>query len=147
MNPRITISYDIEEDGAIKKKTLPLTIGIIGDFCGSDSAYAKTDPYDREFIPISEDSFKDIMKQISPSISFEIDSCIHPGKKLPISLSFHSITDFRPEEFAKRIPILDKLMTLRNQIKETQSHTRLDESLSEDIKHFISHYKELLNEL
>lgn len=120
MEPRIKISYDIEENGALVKKELPFTIGIIADFSGNNSPYATTKINSRDFIPLQLNSINQIIAQIKPGLSFKINSDTLINKNIDINLTFSSLEDFKPEALVEQIPELNELKKLRDQLKEQQ---------------------------
>ena len=120
MDPRIKISYDIEENGAIVKKELPFTVGIIADFSGNNSSYSKTLIESRDFIPVTKHSFNEVMKQVDPSLTFSIQPPNSKHPEIPITLQFHSMDDFKPESILDQVPELRLLNELRNQLKLLQ---------------------------
>jgi type VI secretion system protein ImpB len=145
MNPRINISYDIEENGATIKKSLPFSVGIIGDFCGNNSPYAKLDFNEREFVPIAASSFSAVMEQLGPATAFTIESILNPEKTLHISLSFTTMDNFKPEKIIKQVPELNRLLELRSEIKEIQLNP--DEIPAEILEAIAVNYKDIINEL
>ena len=120
MQPRIKISYDIEENGALIKKELPFTIGVIADFSGNNSQYATTEIQSREFIPITLNSVDKVMGQVKPGLSFSIKSDTLTNKEMDIKLQFSSLDDFKPESLINQIPELSTLKKLRDQLKQQQ---------------------------
>lgn len=126
MEPRIKISYDIEENGALIKKELPFTVGVIGDFAGNNSSYSQTTIQSRDFIPITSSSVDDVIAQMKPSLAFTIDTNTLDQHSLDVELTFNSLNDFKPEAFIHQIPQLKELHELRNQLKEQQIQHNLD---------------------
>lgn len=141
-NARITIQYELEDNGEIKKKELPFVIGIMGDFAGNHSAYHKTDIRDREFICINKDNLPAVMAKLDCGLAFNTKNYINNAKStLPISLSFRSLEDFKPESIIRQVPELRKLYELRSQLKELQLQSEyqpdLLKSLEKEIKLYL----------
>lgn len=121
MQPRIHISYDIEENGKTIKKTLPFSVGVVGDFVGNASPYASIPFKDRSFIPINKSNISSVMSQLEPNVRFSIEYISDNTKSsLPIHLTFNSIDDFKPDAIIQQVPLLKKLWELRQQLKQLQ---------------------------
>lgn len=121
MQPRINITYDIEENGAIVTKSLPFSVGIIGDFVGKLSPYASIPFQDRAFLPINKGNLSDVMSQINPCVKFTIDHEENNHiSEVPIDLTFNSLEDFKPDSIIQQVPLLKQLWTLRQKLKQLQ---------------------------
>lgn len=142
MKSRIHITYDIEENGSTIKKSLPFSIGIVGDLTGNASPYNQTSIEDRAFIPVNQHSINSVMKQLSPRLTFNIEFENHGEKKvLPINLDFNSLDDFKPTSIIQQVPLLKRLWQLRQQLKQlqiedTMKHESIDEPLNKLIQDF-----------
>ena len=119
MKPRIQIEYEVEENGATVKRSLPFAVGVIGDFIGNASPYGKIPFESREFIPVNLENIASVMAQLKPCIRIEIDSEILPNKS-PLTISFESTKDFKPDVIIQKIPALKKLWELRRDLKQLQ---------------------------
>ncbi len=119
--PRVQITYDVETEGALEKKEIPFVVGVIGDYSG------KPDPDDpdkkkfdkRKFLEIDRDNFNKVLKGMKPRLAFEVDNKISDDDtKIPVELKFESLSDFHPEQVAKQIPPLAKLVDARQKLTE-----------------------------
>ena len=89
--PRVHITYDVETEGAEVKKELPFVVGVMGDFSG-DNTDALKPLKDRRFIQIDRDSFNDVLKRMSPSLSWKVENTLtDDGSEFQVDLSFKSI--------------------------------------------------------
>ena len=71
---RVSITYDVETNGASEKKELPFVSAVLGNFSGG-----KEDPRDvedREFIQVDQDNFNDVLSRIGPELSLKVDNVI-----------------------------------------------------------------------
>ncbi len=116
--PRVHITYDVEIGDATKKVELPFVMGVIGDFSGKPSEPLKP-LADRKFVEINKDSIDNVLKSMTPALSFDVDNLIdNDGTQLPISLKFESMADFDPTRVAEQIEPLKKLLAIRNKLNE-----------------------------
>ena len=106
--PRVHITYDLETDGAIISKELPLVIGIIAPCSASDTINYE----ERQFIQIDRDNFNKVLSQLAPTVELQytinqnVESC---------SLSFRKMEDFSPIEILKQVPSLWEMYNLKLQ--------------------------------
>lgn len=62
---RVSITYDVETNGATETKELPFVVGVIGEFSGHKPESEKVDLEEREFTGVDKDNFDTVMEQIS----------------------------------------------------------------------------------
>ncbi|MEE8730077.1 MAG: type VI secretion system contractile sheath small subunit [Rahnella inusitata] len=129
--PRVQITYDVEIGDAQTVKELPLVIGVMGDFTQSEDSLRE-----RKFLNIDKDNFSGIMSSMQPQAEFLVESTL-PEKEgnLAVSLTFNTMEDFSPDNIARQVEPLRKLIELREQLCDLRnraaSNERLKEQLSE----------------
>lgn len=129
--PRVQITYDVDIGDAQTVKELPLVIGVMGDFSKTNDSLRE-----RKFLNIDKDNFSGIMASMKPEAEFLVESALpeHTGN-LAVSLTFNSIEDFSPDNIARKVDPLRKLIELREQLCDLRnraaSNERLKEQLSE----------------
>ena len=129
--PRVQITYDVDVGDAQTVKELPLVIGVLGDFTKSHDTLRE-----RKFLNIDKDNFCGIMSSMKPEAEFVVKSALpeHAGN-LAVSLTFTSMEDFSPDNIARQVEPLRKLIELREQLCDLRnraaSNERLKEQLSE----------------
>jgi type VI secretion system protein ImpB len=114
--PRVHITYDVEIGDAIELKELPFVVGVLSDLSGKPD-----DPLprlrDRKFIEIDRDNFNDVMKGMKPRLAFQVDNKLtDDDTKMGVELRFNSLDDFEPEQVARQVEPLNKLMEIRRQL-------------------------------
>lgn len=116
---RVSITYDVENNGAVETKELPFIVGVIGEFSGHKADSEKMDLEEREFTGIDKDNFDDVLKEIKPVLSFKVDDKLVPdsNNQFDVNLVFRSMKDFSPENVVEQIEPLKKLVDTRNQLK------------------------------
>jgi type VI secretion system protein ImpB len=135
--PRVHITYDVEVGDAIELKELPFVMGVLADLAGKPD---EPPPRlrDRKFIEIDRDNFNDVMKGIKPRLAFQADNKLtNDNTKIGVELRFNSIEDFEPEQVARQVEPLAKLMEARRQLAgllaKADGNDRLGEKLREII--------------
>ncbi|CAM3139878.1 type VI secretion system contractile sheath small subunit [Moritella viscosa] len=115
---RVSITYDVETNGATETKELPFVVGVIGDFSGHKAENDKVDLEEREFTGVDKDNFDTVMGQINPSLSYKVDNKLaDDNSQFEVNLNFQSMKDFQPENVVDKIEPLKQLVETRNQLK------------------------------
>ncbi len=128
--PRVQITYDVEIAGAIEQKELPFQLGVVGDFSG-----APKDPLppmkERKFVNIDRDNFDDVLKGMKPRLQLSVPNKLTGEGKLGIEVNFDKMEDFEPEQVAKQIEPLNKLLILRRKLSDLRNKMHGNEKLEE----------------
>ena len=111
---RINIKYDIETENGTEQKELPFVVGILSDLSGNAPAQIKSSIKQRKFIDIDLQSINSVMQSISPGVKVNINNEI-------IQLYFNSIQDFDACNIAKQVPSLNKLLIIKQQLRDLLS--------------------------
>lgn len=134
--PRVQITYDVETNGEVQQRELPLVVGIMSDLSGK-SEVEKAKLKERKFVEIDRDNFNNVMESIAPRVSFTVDNQITGEGKLPVDLTFADIDDFSPLEIVKNVPALKKLYEARSHLVDLlgklDGNDKLDEMLQDII--------------
>lgn len=149
--PRIHITYDVETEGATEKKELPFVVGAMGDYSGNAPSKEKKALKDRNFIEIDKDNFDDVMERVGPGVRFKVDNELEEGdKQMMVDLKFDKMEDFEPQNIAKQVPALKKLLEARQQLEEILGKADLSDNLEnvlEDVLQNNDKLQALVNEL
>ncbi|AQP98826.1 MULTISPECIES: type VI secretion system contractile sheath small subunit [Pseudoalteromonas] len=136
--PRVHITYDVETEGAEVKKELPFVVGVMGDFSG-DNTDALKPLKDRRFIQIDRDSFNDVLKRMSPSLSWKVANTLtDDGSEFQVDLNFKSIEDFEPAAVVNQVEPLRKLMETRNKLRDLMTKIDRSEELENVLEEVLS---------
>jgi len=134
--PRVNISYDVEVGGAIEARELPFVMGILGDFTGHP-----TEPLerlkDRSFTEVTPDNFDDVLARMKPHLQFSVENKLSDDDdagKIGVDLNFRTLDDFNPENVAKQVPALKKLLDLREELSDLRGKLQTNENLDEIIQ-------------
>ena len=122
---RVNITLDVEHEGQMQKKELPLKLLLIGDFSNGKS---KESLASRKKYPLKRTSFNKVLAALSPEVDLNIsidDACcqqfnIEADQK--VHLTFRSLTDFHPHNIVKQVPTLKYLVGMRNLLKELRAN-------------------------
>jgi type VI secretion system protein ImpB len=117
---RINIQLSVDSGGAQKKMELPLKLLVLGDFKmdGDESRLIE-----REKLNIDKNNFDGVMQSMNVALKTSVENRLKKdGSEMPIELEFNSMKSFEPTEIVKQIPDLNRLMAVRNLIKDLGSN-------------------------
>jgi type VI secretion system protein ImpB len=110
---RVNIRFKPATGNAKEEVELPLKLVLLGDFTGrADDRTIE----ERELVNISKDNFDDVMKSHKLAVNLAVENKIDDSPeagKLGMSLSFDNLRSFEPEQIARQVPELRKLLELR----------------------------------
>jgi len=117
---RINIQLSVDTGGAQKKMELPLKLLVLGDFKadGDDSRLME-----REKIAVNKNNFDGVMESLNVELKTSVENSLKKdGTEMPVELKFSSMKSFEPMEIVKQVPDLNRLMAVRNLIKDLGSN-------------------------
>ena len=137
-SPRVQITYDVETDGAIEMKELPFVAGVLSDLSGKPE-----EPLprlrDRKFVDIDRDNFDAVMRGMKPRLAYRVDNKLtDDDTRLSVELRFNSLEDFEPEQVARQVEPLRKLLETRTQLAALLAKADGNDRLSEKLQEIIS---------
>jgi type VI secretion system protein ImpB len=135
--PRVHITYDVELGDAIELKELPFVVGVLSDLSGKpDEQLPRL--RDRKFVEIDRDNFNDVMKGMKPRLAFQTDNKLtNDNTKMGVELRFNSLDDFEPEQVARQVEPLNKLMEIRRQLTALLAKADGNDRLVEKLRDII----------
>ena len=134
-SPRVQITYDVEVGDAIEMKEIPFVVGVLADLSGKpDEPLPKMK--ERKFVEIDRDNFNNVLAGMKPRLAYRVDNKLtRDGGQLAVELRFKSLEDFHPEQIAKQVDPLRKLVDARSRLSELlnklDGNDRLDELLQD----------------
>jgi len=147
--PRVHLTYDVEVGGAIQLKELPFVVGVLADLSGKpDEPLPRL--AERKFIEIDRDNFNKVLKGMKPRLAYQVDNKLQDdGTKLNVELKFNHMDDFSPENVAKQVEPLKKLLEARERLttlaNKMDGNDKLEELLA-DVAASSDSQKKLLSE-
>lgn len=116
---RINLKLDVGKGNAKKKMELPLKMLVLGDFSFKqhDDRVA-----DREKISINKNNFTQVMESMDLKLKYNVEDKLSGEGDVPVDLDIKNMDSFKPENVAKNVPALSKLLAARNLIKDLKSN-------------------------
>ena len=141
--PRVHITYDVETEGAQVVKELPFVVGVLGDFSGQPTEPLKP-MKDRKFIQIDRDNFSDVMGRMTPGLNLRVKNTLKDdGSELGVQLKFGHIDDFAPENVAKQVDPVKKMLDTRDKLRDLLTKIDRSEDLEGLLEKVLSNTEEL----
>ncbi len=137
---RINIALELETDGASQKSELPLKMLVVGDYSNGQN---DEELAERERTLISKNNIEQVLKNMSPKAQFQIDNHIEGKGHIDVNLKFDSFKSFNPENVAGQVPELNKLMAMRNLLKDLKSNLLDNSSLRKELERVLQNQPEL----
>lgn len=109
---RINIKY-IPNDGGVQSEVeLPLNMLIVGDMKGKTE---ETPIEDRKTISINQNNFNSVMESAGINLNIAVPNALDKKSEsdLNVNLEIKSLQDFSPDNIARQVPELKKLLELR----------------------------------
>lgn len=138
--PRVHITYDVETGDAIEVKELPFVMGVLGDFTGQPKEALKP-LKERKFVDVTPDNFDKVLEGMKPHLALTVKNTQSTDSStglLRVDLEFKKLDDFDPDNVARQVGPLAKLLELREKLTDLkgrlQGNDKLDALLQEVIK-------------
>src|ERR1700712_408980 len=117
---RISISVDLHTGGALQRVELPLKLLVMGDYSAGQANDALAQ---RKRIDVHKTNFDAVLAELNPKIEVDLENAQdgeNPGSR--VALGFKSMKDFEPENVAAQIPQLQRLIAMRNLLRDLKSN-------------------------
>ncbi|TWT97778.1 hypothetical protein Pla108_19300 [Botrimarina colliarenosi] len=119
--PRVQITYDVETNGALEQKELPMVVGVLSDL-GGDQEETPLPLKERKLVPIDRDNFNEVLSKTEPRLVMSVPNRLtDEDTNLSVELKFEDITDFEPQNVAKQVPALNSLLEARHKLRQLLS--------------------------
>lgn len=130
---RVSITYDVETNGAVETKELPFVVGVIGDFSAHKDDREEVE--DRTFYQIDKDNFDTVLKRVGPELKLKVDNTLaDDDSQFEAALTFQSMKDFEPDALIEQVEPLKKLAETRQQLKTLLSKADRSRDLEKLLK-------------
>lgn len=107
---RINITYKSKTNGQTPEVELPLKLMVMANFTGGSTIPLE----EREAIAINKNTFNQVMQKMGVEAHFSVKNTLHKdADELNVNLSITNMKDFSPDNIAKQVPEINKLLKLR----------------------------------
>ena len=116
---RINLKLDVGKGDAKKKVELPLKMLVMGDFSGKKHDTRVTE---REKINVDKNNFTQVMESMDLKLGYTVDNKLTGDGDIKVNLDVKNMDSFKPENIAKNVPQLSRLLAARNLLKDLKSN-------------------------
>ncbi len=142
-SPRVQITYDVEIGDAIETKELPFVLGVMGEFSGNP-AEPLPRLKDRKAVTIDRDNFNEVLKGMKPRLTYRVDNRLaNDNTDLAVELKFQNLADFEPEQVARQVTPLRKLLEMRTRLADLRNKMAGNEKLEEVLQEVLQNTEQL----
>ncbi len=118
---RVNITYKNTTGGVEEQVELPNVVVALGDFGGAQEGSLK----DRKLPEVNKRNFDEVMSDQKINVKFGAKDKLTPNApddaEIPVELNMERMADFKPDQIAKQVPSLQKLLTLRQALLELKT--------------------------
>lgn len=110
---RINVTFKPATGNAVEEIELPMKVAVLGDFLNRHDARPLLD---RKPVSVNKNNFGEVMEKQELSVQLAVPNRLRDGQEdtdINASLKFASMKDFEPENVARQIPEMAKLLQLR----------------------------------
>jgi len=116
---RINLFLEVATGDAQEKLELPLRLLVMGDYTGREDS---TPVADREILNLNKDNFETVLKSMDIKLDYSVPDTLKGGDEdMKVSLDVDSMKSFSPEEVAKQVPQLNRMMSMRNLLQDLRN--------------------------
>jgi type VI secretion system protein ImpB len=145
--PRVHITYDVHVGDAREVRELPFVVGVLADLSGQPKD-PKLVPKvkDRKFVEIDRDSFNDVLRKTKPRLAFRVPNRLKDDDStLGVELQFGHMDDFRPDNVARQVEPLRKLVEARQKLNELAIRVKSSDDLEDLLQKVLQSTEALQN--
>lgn len=109
---RINIKYRSEHGGAQESVELPFKMMVLGDFTQKEDDRVIEE---RKPINVDKNNFDEVLRNQDVGVNLNVPNRLSEdeGAEMGVSLEFNTMKDFSPENVARQVPELNKMLELR----------------------------------
>ncbi len=115
---RVNLFLEVAKGDAKERVELPMRMLVMGDFTNREDGPPLED---REVINLNKDNFEDVLRSQELRVKTAVDNTLTGDGDLAVDLTFDSMKSFGPEQIAKQVPELSRLMATRNLLQDLRN--------------------------
>jgi len=117
---RVNLFLEVSKGDAQEKIELPMRLMVMGDYKGRPD---DTPLADRELINLNKDNFESVLKSMDVTLEYTVPDTLKGGEddEMKVELDIDSMKSFDPEEVAKQVPQLNRMLAMRNLLQDLRN--------------------------
>ena len=127
---RVHIMCEVHVGNAVEKVDLPFVVGVLSDLSGQREK-PLPEMAARDFTDVDKTNFNEYLAAQAPRLAYTVANRLgNPDQKMSVELNFRHIDDFAPENVAKQVEPLARLLELREGLKELRDRSKAKPKLA-----------------
>ena len=131
---RINIALELETEGAASKNELPLKTLVIGDY---SYGQGQGEISERPRIAVNKHNIEQVLAELQPRARFVVEDQMLGQGNIGVDLTFSHFGDFAPDAVAAQIPQLNRLMAMRNLLRDLKSNLLDNVALRKELERLL----------
>jgi type VI secretion system protein ImpB len=116
---RVNLFLEVAKGDAQEKIELPMRLMVLGDYKGRPD---DTPLAERELINLNKDNFEQVLKSMDAKLEYTVKDTMRGGdEELKVDIDIDSMDSFSPEEVAKQVPQLNRMLAMRNLLQDLRN--------------------------
>ena len=115
---RVNLFLEVAKGDAKERVELPMRMLVMGDFTNREDGPPLED---REVINLNKDNFEDVLRSQELRVKTAVPNTLTDDDDLAIDLTFDSMKSFNPDQIAKQVPELSRLLATRNLLQDLRN--------------------------
>ncbi|MAQ94412.1 type VI secretion system-associated protein [Rubrivirga sp. SAORIC476] len=115
---RVNLFLEVAKGDATERVELPMRMLVVGDFTNREDGPPLED---REVINLNKDNFEDVLRSQELRVKTAVPNTLTDDDDLAIDLTFDSMKSFNPDQIAKQVPELSRLLATRNLLQDLRN--------------------------
>lgn len=115
---RVNLFLEVAKGDATERVELPMRMLVVGDFTNREDGPPLED---REVINLNKDNFEDVLRSQELRVKTAVANTLTDDDDLAIDLTFDSMKSFNPDQIAKQVPELSRLLATRNLLQDLRN--------------------------
>ena len=116
---RVNLFLEVAKGDAQEKIELPMRLMVLGDYKGRPD---DTPLAEREVINLNKDNFEDVLKSMDAKLEYVVKDTMRGGdEEMKVDIDIDSMDSFSPEEVAKQVPQLNRMLAMRNLLQDLRN--------------------------
>jgi len=116
---RVNLFLEVAKGDAQEKIELPMRLMVLGDYKGRPDS---TPLAERELINLNKDNFEQVLKSMDAKLEYAVEDTMRGGdEEMKVDIDITSMDSFSPEEVAKQVPQLNRMLAMRNLLQDLRN--------------------------
>ena len=137
---RINIALELDTEGAAQKSELPMKTLVVGDY---SHGQGQGELSERGRIAVTKNNLEQVLAEMRPRACFAVEDQMLGQGTIGVDLTFSSMGDFAPDAVAAQIPQLNRLMAMRNLLRDLKSNLLDNVALRKELERLLQDRQQL----